>query len=142
MVYFDTSFLAPLLLSEPTSAAVEDFVAGIAPGTLAVSQWTRVEFASLLARLVRMAELDRQTAAETGAAFEEMVQESFVVWLPDAADYQLARIFLGRAETGLRAGDALHLAVAANHGADAIYTLDRKLLRAGATFGLPASPGI
>lgn len=142
MVYFDTSFPAPLLLPEPTSAAVEGFVAGIAPGTLAVSQWTRVEFASLLARLVRMAELDRQAAAETGAAFEEMVKESFVVWLPDAADYQLARIFLGRPETGLRAGDALHLAVASNHGAQAIYTLDRKLLRAGATFGLPVSPGI
>lgn len=142
MVYLDTSFLAPLLLPEPTSAAVEHFIAGLAPGTLAVSHWTRVEFASLLAREVRMSHLDRQKAAEAGAEFESLVREFFAVLLPDVADFQLARTLLGQPETGLRAGDALHLAIASNHQVDAVYTLDRKLLTAGAMLGLPVSQGI
>ncbi len=37
----------------------------------------------------------------------------------------------------LRAGDALHLAIARNHHARAIHSLDKKLLTAGRTLGLP-----
>ena len=49
MLYFATSFLAPLILNELTSTAVEQFMAGLPAGELAVSHWTRVEFSSLLA---------------------------------------------------------------------------------------------
>jgi predicted nucleic acid-binding protein len=42
----------------------------------------------------------------------------------------------------LRAGDALHLAIAANRHAAAIYSLDKRLLRAGEILGLPVSAGI
>ncbi len=41
MLYFDTSFLAPLVLQESTSAKVERFVAGLPVGKLEVSHWTR-----------------------------------------------------------------------------------------------------
>ena len=54
MVYLDTSFIAPLILPEATSDRIEDFIQKIAVGELAVSHWTRVEFASLVARRVRM----------------------------------------------------------------------------------------
>lgn len=50
MVYFDTSFLAPLILQELTSAKVERFVIDLPVGQLATSHWTRIEFSSLLAR--------------------------------------------------------------------------------------------
>jgi predicted nucleic acid-binding protein len=142
MVYFDTSFLAPLLLEETTSSAVERFIAGLPAGTLAVSHWTRVEFASLLAREVRMGELDQPTAREVGEEFEAIVAESFVVLLPSARDYTLARQYLGHHECGLRAGDALHLAIAQNNRAEAIYSFDKTLLRAGPALGLPVSIGI
>ncbi len=36
----------------------------------------------------------------------------------------------------------MHLAVAANHGAQKIYTLDKKLLHAGKMLGLPVATGI
>ncbi|MBV9287993.1 MAG: hypothetical protein JO288_09235 [Hyphomicrobiales bacterium] len=45
-------------------------------------------------------------------------------------------------ETGLRAGDALHLAVAGNRGAEAIYSLDRAMIKAGKMFGLSICSGI
>ncbi len=142
MVYFDTSFLAPLLLEETTSSAIERFIAGLPVGTLAVSHWTQIEFASLLAREVRMGGLDPTTAREVGAEFEAIVAESFVVLLPSARDYTLARQYLGHHDSGLRAGDALHLAIAQNNHAEAIYSLDRTLLRAGPALGLPVSIGI
>jgi predicted nucleic acid-binding protein len=142
MLYFDTSFLAPLILEEATSSAVEQFMAGMPVGVLAVSHWTRVEFASLLARKVRMGGLEPQAATQANIQFEEIVAESFMVLLPNANDFNLARRYLGNYETGLRAGDALHLAIAKNNDAEAIYSLDKALLKAGATLGLPTISGI
>lgn len=81
-------------------------------------------------------------AAEADVQFETMMNESFVVWLPNADDFDLAKDFLGRHNTGLRAGDALHLAIARNHRAQAIYSLDKVFLKAGKALGLPVGPGI
>jgi uncharacterized protein len=61
MLYFDTSFLVPLLFEESTSAVIQDFMAR-QKGELAVSHWTRLEFSSVLAREVRMNRLDRDVA--------------------------------------------------------------------------------
>jgi len=136
VLYFDTSFLTPLFLDEATSAAVEDFIAHLPPDSLAVSHWTRVEFSSLLAREVRMGGLDAATARDTDAAFEAVVRESFHVLTPAAEDFDRAKTYLGRPGTGLRAGDALHLAIAGRSGVDTIYTLDKTMLRAGNRLGV------
>ena len=142
MYYFDTSFLVPLLLPETTSDAITDFVRGLPDNQLAVSHWTRVEFSSLIAREVRMGGLDVQAATQADARFESMVDESFTVLLPNAGDYDLAKAFLGTYETGLRAGDALHLAIAKNHRATTVYSLDKKMLTAGKILGLPVAAGV
>ncbi len=70
------------------------------------------------------------------------MSRSFAVILPDQEDYNLAKRYLGRFETGLRAGDALHLAMATNHRARMIYSLDKGLVKAGEMLGLPVSMGI
>ena len=141
MRYFDTSFLVPLILPEATSEPISGFLEALSDDDLAISHWTRVEFASLLAREVGMGGLDAGTAREAGSQFERMIGESFVVLLPNRDDFNLAREWLGNFETGLRAGDALHLAIAGNRGADAIYSLDKLMIAAGKTLGLPASAG-
>ena len=142
MLYFDTSFLAPLILEEATSTAVEEFMAGLRPGALAVSHWTRVEFSSLLAREVRMGGLDPWAAKAADAQFETMIHESFAVFTPNAEDFNAARRFIGNYDTGLRAGDALHLAIARSNQAEMIYSLDKTLLKAGRALALPVSTGI
>jgi uncharacterized protein len=142
MLYFDTSFLAPLLLEEPTSAKVERFMSRLTRRELAVSHWTRVEFASLLAREVRMGGLKSHAAREIEIEFDSVVNESFVVLLPVADDFELAKNYLGHHQMGLRAGDALHLAIAHNRNCEAIYSLDKTLLKAGKQLGLPVSVGI
>lgn len=141
MLYFDTSFLAPLILQEPASSKIERFMAGLAGSELAVSHWTRVEFSSLLAREVRMGGLDGATARDADSQFEAVIAESFVVLLPNADDFGRAKNYLQNYRTGLRAGDALHLAIAGNRGAQALYTLDKTLLKAGSLLKLPVSDG-
>jgi predicted nucleic acid-binding protein len=142
MLYFDTNFLVPLVRDEPTSDRIARFVDGLSRDQLAVSQWTRVELSSVLGRLVRMGELDLPAAVAADARFETLIAESFAVLLPTEADYGLARRYLGNYAVGLRAADALHLAIGANNKAESIFTLDKRLLVAGSAWGLPMSAGI
>jgi len=142
VLYFDTSFLAPLVLPESTSEKIAAFVRRLPVEELTVSHWTRVEFSSLIARDVRMSVLDAAAGARADARFEAMVDASFAVLLPNADDFGLAKRYLGKFNTGLRAGDALHLAIAANRQAAAIYSLDKGLLMAGRLLDLPVSMGI
>ena len=142
MLYFDTSFLAPLVLPESTSEKIAAFVRRLPVEELTVSHWTRVEFSSLIARDVRMSVLDAAAGARADARFEAMVDASFAVLLPNADDFGLAKRYLGKFNTGLRAGDALHLAIAGNRQAEAFYSLDKGPLMAGRLLDLPVSMGI
>jgi hypothetical protein len=142
VLYFDTSFLMPLVRPERTSGAVSAFFANLRPHDLAVSLWGRVELASGLAREVRAGTLSPGDAGEALTQFDAVVEASFLVLCPDKADFELAVQYLRRFETGLRAGDALHLAIATNRAASAIHTLDKALVRAGAILSLPVKRGI
>ena len=142
MIYIDTSFLVPLVLPEATSDRVAALVGRLPIGELAVSHWTLVEFSSLIARKVRAGELDVEGSARAGARVEAEVEQSFAVLLPSLRDFVLAKRYLGNFETGLRAPDALHLAIASNRDATAFYTLDNRLIAAGKILDLPVSAGI
>ena len=109
---------------------------------LAVSQWTRVEIISALAREVRAGALPAEDADEAIMRFGDVVHRAFVVYVPDQADFEIAARYVARFETGVRAGDALHLAIAANRGAAAIYTLDKSLIATGKILRLPVKSGI
>jgi predicted nucleic acid-binding protein len=142
ILYFDTSFLVPLFLPEPTSGRVERFLRWRRTEDLAISHWTRVEFLAALARQVRMGGLDPKAARDADAQFTTVAAKSFVNLLPSADDFDLSMQYLRRYKTGLRAGDALHLAIAANNKARAIYSLDRTFLKAGKKLGLAVRRGI
>jgi len=142
MLYRDTSFVAPLVTAEDTSNAVEVFVLKLKPRELATSLWTQVELASLVSRKVRMGKLSTAEAEAVRREFERMLSESFELLVPSAADFAAAAKYLEVPTTGLRAGDALHLAIAANHGARKILTLDSGFIDAGKQLKLPVSRGI
>lgn len=74
--------------------------------------------------------------------FESKISSAFALHIIAVADCELARKFLQQYETGLRAGDALHLAIAKNNNAQTIYSLDDRMIRAGKLLGLPVSRGI
>ncbi len=141
MRYLDTSFLAPLLKSEATSDDVEMLVAGQPAGTLAISSWARVELASAVARQVRMGQASARNSFEGLEVFDRALRKRFHIWIPDANDFDDARANIIQFETGLRPGDAIHLAIAKNRRAE-LLTLDRGMLKAAKMLGIPASSGI
>ena len=62
--------------------------------------------------------------------------------VPTVADYELAKHYVQHFAAKLRAGDALHLAIAANRGAQEFYTLNEGLLNAATALKVSASRGI
>ena len=142
MFYCDTSFVAPLILPETTSNRIEQFVQTLKPGQLVLSWWTKVEFSSLVSRLVRMKALTRRQAQDVRDEFNTMLSESYEIIAPRVSDYGLACELLEYPGTGLRAGDALHLAIARNRGAEVVFTLDKTLIKAARKLGMAARTGI
>ena len=142
MVYLDTSFIAPLVIAEDASDTVEAYVLKVKPGELVTSLWTQVELASLVSRKVRMGEISNTQGGEVRRKFDLVLGEFFGMLAPTPADFATAARYLETPRTGLRAGDALHLAIAANHRATRIVTLDRGFLAAGKLLKLPVTRGI
>jgi len=142
MVYLDTSFVAPLVIAEDSSGAVEAYVLKVKSGELTTSMWTQVELSSLVSRKVRMGELSDSQAEVVRRQFDRVLGESFEILAPMAADFATAAKYLEIPKTGLRAGDALHLAIAANHRAKKILTLDQGFIEAGKLLRLPVTRGI
>lgn len=139
MRYFDTSFIVPLLVPEPSSAAVSAFFGEMPAGQAAISHWVRVEFAAMLSRQVRLAAISTLQAADWNARFDNLTADCFAVLLPARLDYEMAKSYVGVHHIGLRAPDTLHLAIAKNNRATAFYSLDKRLLEAAQFFGLPVN---
>ncbi len=72
-------------------------------------------------------------------AFETAIGETFQMLTPTVDDFDRAKVLLARPRTGLRAGDALQLAMASRRGMDVIYSLDRGMLKAAALLNVTAS---
>ena len=138
MIYLDTSFLTPLFREEATSAKVAAFLSRQAAGSLAVSKWTAVEFASLISRDVRMGALTASQGRRLIAEFDSMVAASMVVLIPSGNDFDLAQEYVANFATQLRGPDALHLAVAHNNGVEFTATLDDGMLSAAKKLKVPA----
>ena len=142
MIYLDTSFLTPMFRVEPSSVGVANFIARQASGTLAVSKWACVEFASVVSRSVRMGGLSADAGRELIEIFDATIAASFAVLLPNSYDYDLAGDYVANFATHLRAPDALHLAVAHNNGMEFVATLDEGMLAAAKKLKIPARRAI
>lgn len=73
------------------------------------------------------------------AVFNRLISDSLTVLPVNAGHLRIAARFVDQHALGLRAGDALHLAVASEHGA-AVQTLDQRLADAGPLVGAPTNP--
>lgn len=129
MLYLDTSVLVAALTPEEHTAHIQQWLANQDPNDLHVSDWVITEFSSALSIKLRSAQLDDAQRARALAAFTTLLEESVAVLPVSRDDFRTAAHFADQAGIGLRAGDALHLAVASGHGAT-LVTLDQKLLNA------------
>jgi uncharacterized protein len=132
--YVDTSVLLTTLIAEPVTEAVYDCL-GANGRELVVSDFAAAELASALSRLVRTALL---TDADAPARLADFDAWRTAMSLPvdiAASDARLAYIYASRFDLGLRAPDALHLAIARRLDAT-LVTLDRRLATAAREMGI------
>lgn len=141
MIYFDTSFLVPLVIPEETSEQIHAFFAQVSSQEMATSHWTLVEFASLLVRRVRMKEITEEAAGRMKILFPEFIEKSMALFLPQLHEFKEAKRFLETPNISLRTGDALHLAIAVHTKCERVYTLDKEMIKAGELLGIPVESG-
>lgn len=94
MIYVDTSFLAPLYIEEATSVQVEAYLRSQTPRQVSISEWTQVEFASLVSRRVRMGELESEQVTRIFHSFEADCADTYTVLRVSSLDFQLAASLL------------------------------------------------
>jgi predicted nucleic acid-binding protein len=135
MRYVDTSVLLAYLMPEIGSAVAEEFMLSYGE-PLAISSWTEVELLSALGVKVRTRQLSKAAANVVIDTYGQLIAPQLHRISVEDADHRQAVILLDGWRTALRAGDGLHLAIAAAHLAT-VYTLDRGMARAGATLGIP-----
>jgi predicted nucleic acid-binding protein len=135
MRYVDTSVLIAYLIPEPGSMAAEQLMLSIGE-PLAISSWTEAELLSALGIKLRTGRLDMGEASDVIDSYSRLVAPRFTRLAIDEADHRNALTLLTGWRTALRAGDGLHLAIAAAHGAT-VYTLDRGMAVAGQALGVP-----
>jgi predicted nucleic acid-binding protein len=113
-LYLDTSVLVAMLMPDTLSERASRLLQK-STMTLAVSDWAGAEFASAVARHFRMGEITQDFARRVFAGLDEWVARETNRLETTTSDLKLAAIFVRRLELGLRASDALHIALAHHH---------------------------
>ncbi|HTX50409.1 MAG TPA: type II toxin-antitoxin system VapC family toxin [Caulobacteraceae bacterium] len=141
--YLDASAILPILIEEPGSAVVDQFVAESGEA-LVISEFAAAEVASALSRLVRTGILELSDAASRLADFDAWRTASTDDLDMQASDIRLANVFVRRFDLMLRAPDALHAAACRREDLT-LVTFDRRFATAAEELGvrtrLLAAPG-
>ncbi len=135
MLYVDTSVLVALCTHEEKTAAVLRWY-GACKDELASATWCVTEFASALGLKQRTAQLSQEQARSAWLQFERMCANDLQLLPLEPQTFHEAALLTLDVTTGLRAGDALHLACALAHKARAMVTLDALLARSAKQFKL------
>lgn len=137
MIYFDAAYVAKCYLNEPGAEQVRELAHG-AEG-LASCELARLEFACIVKRHLRESHL---TGREASAIFKDFEQDEkngvwhWFVMTSELVEQAQRAVRRARGRVFLRAGDALHLACAREHGFRDVYTNDRHMLGAARHFQL------
>jgi predicted nucleic acid-binding protein len=123
MVYVDTSVLVALHLHEPKSPLVARWYSGC-KDELVSAVWCATEFASALSIKRRTGQIQESEGLAAWQRFERLCANDIQLLPIEPHAYHRASVLALEASSGLRAGDALHLAVALEVKAKGMATLD------------------
>ena len=138
MRYLDTSVLVAALTREPRTEDMQNWLAAQSAGSLCISDWVLTEFSAALSMKVRMEILTPRERATVLGAFAALRESSLSTLPVSSIDYHTAALFADDHASGLRAGDALHLSIAYNHGVE-LCSLDKTLVAAAEPMGVNAT---
>ena len=137
MVYFDSAYIAKFYLPEPESGRVHALAER--EGKVCCSTIGRVETAQVFHRKLREGKATRAQCAALFDQFDIDCESGLWTWLPLTEDLVASAVHCFRelsAKVLLRSADAIHLVSAREHGLDAIYTKDARVLAAASEFGV------
>src|SRR3989338_3280294 len=103
---------------------------------LAISEWSLVEFASAAAIKVRTGQAAAKLAKQASARVREFARKHCTVAVPGREEFRRAAELAGDDSLKLRAGDALHLAIAASLSAQGILCLDEAMIASARSLGM------
>jgi len=130
MLYLDTSLLVTAMTPEPATASIQDWLDANARAPVSISEWVATEFAAALSMKVRDNRITAEQRLSAMAQFARFADGSADVITVSTEHFRIAARFAESSPVGLRAGDALHLAIASSAFAK-LYTRDRRLAEAG-----------
>ena len=135
MNYVDTSVLVAAFVSESHTQRAERWLTGGSDQELAISEWTIAEFSSALAMKLRVGSIDIEARTAALEALAILMQQSLIVFPVTGAHFRIAARYADQHALGLRAPDALHLAISSGQSAT-LCTFDKRLVAAGRALGL------
>jgi predicted nucleic acid-binding protein len=134
-LYLDTSLLIAIFTHESASDRSRTWLSDNEREPKAISWWVETEAAAALSMKVRTRQIDPAQRALLAAGIRQLVSSSFIVLDVRHDHFVAAARLADSAPSGLRAGDALHLAIAAESGS-VLCTLDKGLAQAGIELGV------
>ena len=134
MIYVDTSVLGAIFFREPGAAELVARLERQRSGRLMISAWTLTEMASIGGIKQRIGAVDAEARQQALANFQRFASTQLGMTEIEPTDFRTAAVLI-ESPTALRAGDALHLAVARRLGAR-IASLDQRLCHASKALGL------
>lgn len=135
MRYVDTSVLLALFLNEAKTPDAWQWLKNLQGSPLYVSYWTFTEFSSALGVRARMRLLDEPGRLQVIEDLRKLALARLVCVDCIPEDFQQAAALCDQWKLGLRAGDALHLAITQRFGW-ILSTLDIPLIEAARKLGL------
>ncbi len=136
-LYLDASVVVALVTTDVFTSRADSFIRTRTP-ILIVSDFAAAEFASLIARRVRMREVTKQIARVVFAELDAWMIRNTQRAETTTADITSAARALRRLDLTLRTADAVNIAIAQRIGAT-LMTFDEKMMAAAKALRVPVA---
>jgi len=131
-LYLDASALLPLFIDEPKTQRAHELLRG---NILVISDFAVAEFSSGVARRARLGEINDSGASAVFAAVDAWTVNAAKRENLTTGDVGFAISLIRRLDLGLRAPDAINIAIARRCEAQ-LLTFDDKMARSARSLGL------